>query len=253
MGVKMEDIFRDGIWQFIGAILAFFSIVIAIIIYLAQRSRKKLSYEIISSETVVSAKYEFSEKIQILFQGQRVSEVNLLILKFTNSGNTPITSNDFEQSLSIKFNKLVNVLAVEITETVPGNLKVEFSGDKDVISIAPLLLNSGDTFSIKVLLGGFQSDVIVDGRIVGVKTIEKKEDNPPSFDKFGRTFAILWGIATLLSYAVDWLSLDKSSVGYKVINIIIGGSAIFLIIYLFSLLAYMLGKIVSRIYQSYKN
>jgi hypothetical protein len=41
-------------------------------------------------------------KIQILFEGQIVKKVNLLVLKIINNGNLPITSSDFEKtSLSI--------------------------------------------------------------------------------------------------------------------------------------------------------
>lgn len=175
----MEDIFRDSIWQFVGAILGFIAIVVTIVIFIVQRAQKKLSYEVVSRETIVSAKDGFSEKIQILYEGQPVNEVDLLILKFVNSGNVPITSNDFEKALSIEFSGQVDVLTAEVTETLPSNLKTEISFEEDIISVAPLLLNSGDTFTIKILLNEFDNVIKVNGRIIGVKAIEKQEKTSP--------------------------------------------------------------------------
>lgn len=54
------------------------------------RNRKRLSYEILSNVVLVSAEKEIEDKIEILYEGQSVKNVRILVIKVVNDGYQPI-------------------------------------------------------------------------------------------------------------------------------------------------------------------
>lgn len=173
----MIDFFRDPVWQFVGALLALAAIIISIILFLAQRKRKKLSYEIISKTGILSASEEISGKFQILFQGETVKNVHLLMVRFCNTGNLPITTGDYERLVSLNFKKSERILSAEVSETTPPNLFAKLRTTNQSIELDPILLNPGDSISIKILISEYQNEFEIDGRIVGVRSVEKRVES----------------------------------------------------------------------------
>src|ERR1043165_6643468 len=90
---------RDPIWQFRGvwvaAVLALLSIGASYHIYNLQRTQKAVSYAIISYGPLVTVKDDVHGRLRISFDGRNVSDVQLVILKVTNTGNVPIEKSDF--------------------------------------------------------------------------------------------------------------------------------------------------------------
>lgn len=165
---------RDPVWQFVGAILALLAILISIWIYLAQRKTKVLGYKIVSEASVLSANDEISGKLQILFQDNPVKNVFLVVVNISNAGNIPISSKDYERDICFIFSRDVKILTVEIAESQPENLGAEISiAENNVITLKPLLLNSGDAITIKALISEYKPYLKVDGRIIGVSNIKK--------------------------------------------------------------------------------
>jgi len=169
----MPEALRDPIWQFIGALLAFSAIVISILLYWMQRRRKVLSYEIVSRTPLLSVEEEVKGKLQILFDGSPVQDVHLVIIKVMNSGNMPIVSADYERQVRIAFGENTRILTAEVSETSPDNLEASVSLESKAVVLAPILLNSGDSITVKMLVSQFDREISVDGRIVGVKTIKR--------------------------------------------------------------------------------
>ena len=77
----MLEIIRDSLWQFITIVIAIIAIIISIILYLIQRRRKSLSWEIISNTPLLSIDEEIKGDLQILFAGKPVQDIQLIILK----------------------------------------------------------------------------------------------------------------------------------------------------------------------------
>ncbi len=171
------DFIRDPLWQFVGAVLAVLAIIISIALFFFQRKNKTLAYEIISRTAVLSASEEIAGKLQILFQGEPVRKVHLLVLRLTNNGNVPITSADYEREISFTFSDCEKILSAEISEIMPQQLQAEISVKDKGITIKPLLLNPGDSITLKTLISGFENSIDIDGRVVGVKAIEKKTES----------------------------------------------------------------------------
>ena len=147
-----------------------------IIIYFYQRQRKALAYDILSVSPLLTGN-ELQGRITIQFEHRReVQNIYLLIIKLINSGNIPITAIDFESPIKILFNKDDEVLSAEVTEKNPSNLEPILEVTKDRLILSPLLLNNGDYIIIKTLLTSYNGDIKINGRIAGIKDIQKLKE-----------------------------------------------------------------------------
>ena len=184
------DILRDSIWQFGGFVLALVAIGVSIFIYLKSRHRKELSYEIISNTSLVSIDDSddvVTGRIEILFEGHSVENVNLAITRLVNSGNVPIVKDDYDSPIKFEFGVEAEIFSVKVIQSKPENLMptmfvhyasphIKLKSLKGPIEIEPLLLNSKDEFTFKVL-GSNIGKISAGGRIVGVKEIKLLEIN----------------------------------------------------------------------------
>lgn len=189
----MIDLLRDPVWQFGGVLLALVAIVISIIIYFLQRQKKALSYSLVSITNLLTDHEEFEGKLQVLYEGQSAKNISLVILKFINSGNVPITSNDYERQLSILFGEDSKILSAVVIEMEPKNLGADAIVDHNRIRIKEILLNPKDAVTLKILASDFDRFVI-DGRIIGVKEI----DDFGRASKFQKLLLFLFSIIFLI-------------------------------------------------------
>lgn len=139
-----------NIWQIFPAL----AIGVSILIYYKSRRIKALSYKIVTDEPLLTVGEELHGKIKILYEGAQVEDISLLIIKFINHGNESIKSDDFEEPITISFSPNVGVLSVELINTNPQTINAKIRSDSDKIIIEPLLLNRGDSITIKALLTG---------------------------------------------------------------------------------------------------
>ncbi len=188
----MKISLRDPLWQFIAVILSITAIAITIIIFYSQRQYKELSYETISSSPLLTKSKEIEGNVQILFDDKPVNNVYLLILKLINSGNTPISSKDYETPLTFNFGENTNILSADVTKTEPDGLKINFTKIKNKFIVEPILLNTKDTITFKFLLSDFSGYIKPETRIYGIKNIIFKGK-----DKYGSTYlwkGFIWGV-----------------------------------------------------------
>lgn len=155
----------------IGAIIGALALIITIVLYLAARQKKSLRYELISEYPLININDEVKGKLEVLFNGKPVVKLHLLLVKFTNDGRIPITSGDYERPLTICFKQDSNILSAEYVDPSPENLLTQIDVNSQNVIIQPLLMNSGDFFTIKILLSEYSGGFNVDTRIVGVKNL----------------------------------------------------------------------------------
>lgn len=177
----MENLFGAPFWTFVGVALTFLTVLVMIVIFFIQRIKKKLSYEITSNTQLLGVKGEIKGKVKILYDGNEVENVHLLSLKFTNNGNQPIATDDFERPLYINLNSEATILTFEIIDENPTNLNTSIRLNKNTLSISPLLLNSKDSFTVKTLVSDLIGFPTIDGRIVGVKSISQYHERQYPF------------------------------------------------------------------------
>jgi hypothetical protein len=171
---------RDSIWQFIGSVLAVVAIIISLIIYFLQKSKKSLSYEILSETALLSVAKEVEDKIKILFEGDSVKNVHLILLKISNTGNVSILPSDFLKNITISFDNSTRILSAEISGKKPHSIEAILTIDGTELIISPSLWNSGDTITIKSLVSEFNEEIHVSGRIIGIKDIERLSNSENS-------------------------------------------------------------------------
>lgn len=180
MAVLSDMTWYDPAW--IAVYVAVAAIIIAtitsVVIYRKQQNRKEISYGVESAISLLSVSDEVRSKVQILYGGNPVSNVRLVILKIWNSGNQPIEAKDYESNNPIKFDfgTSSELLDIQIIEKIPVNLKVNLVKGKDNFLLEPFLLNKKESLTIKVLLSATTDEVIVDTRIIGTEqVIESRE------------------------------------------------------------------------------
>ena len=167
----MIELFRDPVWQFVGALLAAIAIGIAILLYYRQRRRKRLGYQILANTPVLTVDEQIRGKIKVSYEDIAVQSLQLLLLKIMNTGNVSIATADFERPLSISFGSEAKILSSELIASSPSDLSPSISSTAQGIAVAPLLLNPNDYFTIKALVSERQGDVSVTARIIGVERV----------------------------------------------------------------------------------
>lgn len=159
---------RDGIWQFIGVVLALF----AILITLRQNSRKSISFEIVADISILNAKGD-NDELKVYYKGTPINDPRLVEIRIFNSGNTSISRSDYEKPLEIAFGFNCVVVDAEVVDTYPKDIEVQLAISNGKLTFSSGLLNSGDSVKVRVLLDGNKGQAIIKGRIVGVRQIQE--------------------------------------------------------------------------------
>jgi hypothetical protein len=183
---NIYEIIKNPAWTPIGVILTAIAIIVAVLISRSQSQRKDFSYYIISSESILSIADDLKNRMAISFDNKPIKNMNLIVIRFKNTGNIPIQASDYERNIWIKFGEFSEVLSVDVVSKEPDNLNVIVKNNPlnqstanplpicDVISINPLLLNSGESFDLKILITEFK-EINIDARVVGIRKIRKND------------------------------------------------------------------------------
>ena len=191
---QLMEILRDPVWQAAGVVVAL------VTIFLTQRKRKAISYVIVTDTPLVSVRKgeELKEKLQLSFDGKPVENIHLVLIRIMNSGNVPITSEDYESPIRIVLGSNDRVLTAEIVSLDPENIDAQVSCEDSSVTLYVKLLNQHDEISIKMLAVRSSQDVNLIGRIVGVKKI-----SPLLTDKGSMVLGGLAILAALLGFGAD--------------------------------------------------
>jgi hypothetical protein len=195
----MPEFLRDQSWQSIGALVGLVAIIVTVALYLLQRRRKSISYEVVSLTPLLSVKEEVRDRVQISFDGKKVSDAHMLIVKVRNSGNVPVLPSDYERSIQFGFGGQTQVMSAEMVETNPSGIDADVSVLSNSVTLRPVLLNAGDAITVRVLLAQYDGSFDVTGRIVGVREIGKTRIRPPTLP-----LQLVWFLLTVLvSFVLD--------------------------------------------------
>ena len=66
------DLLRDPIWEFLGVVLG---VVLLVLIILAQRKLKGLSYHVVEDTTIIKIDEQIAPRVQTLLDGKLVREI----------------------------------------------------------------------------------------------------------------------------------------------------------------------------------
>ena len=160
----------------ISLIVSTIGVVLMVVFYLIQRTRRSLSYQV-NQQSVVSVKNDYGGKLCILFDGVEVSKLDRFEVAVVNSGNRPIAPSDFTQPLKLAVSPPAKILTVGVSDKYSEELSEGFEHvDREHVILKPLLLNPKDEFSMHVLIGDLDDEPSMSGRIVGVKGIHRRPE-----------------------------------------------------------------------------
>lgn len=168
----MINLLRDPLWQFVGVLLALLALAATFIVYLLQRQRKSLSYEVLTKNQLLTVREELEGKLQVLYEGQPAKDICLLLIKLFNSGNVPVATVDYERPISFIIGDSSKVISAVVTDLDPENLPVNITSESNRVFVNPVLLNPKDSITLKILVHDISGGISADSRIVGVKSIK---------------------------------------------------------------------------------
>ena len=176
---QAENLFnfmRDPMWQFIGVVIALVALVVAITAIVIQLRRKNLSYEVVNIP-LLTVEEEIAGILRILYDEQPVRDVRLIKIRLVNSGQLPITPEEYIEPITVDFGEEAKILSVDVFEKNPPDIHGTSTRDGGKVTFSPVLLNSGDFLSIKMLVSHFKTSPVVSARIVGIKRIRQAKDS----------------------------------------------------------------------------
>lgn len=206
--------------ELVKVVIPAFSLLIAIVnlvIWFKTRVRKELSYEY-SRVPVLRVAREVKRKLSILFQDEPVGNIDLIVLQVSNTGNTPITSEDYETPINFKVREPSKILSASVARAIPENLPASVSIKDQTVVVEPILLNRGDSIIIDMLIDEFDGTIRPDGRIVGVKKIESEEEKKARYISMLEYLSPIRKI-TVPMVLVAWLYLTfvmADRIGYRI-------------------------------------
>ncbi len=196
----MLDLARDPAWQFIGVLLALAAIFLTYVVYRRQQLRKRLTYDVVSRNQLLTVKEELAGKLSILYEGRPAKAISVLVVRLWNSGNQPIQAADYERPISFLIQEPGTVLSADIIDVYPSSLNPGLAIDENKVHIEPVLLNPDDSLTLKILLKDPGNLFWPDARIAGVTSIDKPK---PAWKPYGALAILgavlaLWGAYLLL-------------------------------------------------------
>jgi hypothetical protein len=131
--------------------------------------------------------------LELHYMGEVVRNPYLLQLKYINTGNKPISTEDYEHPIRVSITDS-RVLSAEVVETSQPDMGASMSLSEHEATLHPLLLNPGDWISCQILLDSPPSRWQVKGRIVGVKEIRSYKADRRTLSPLTKTILTMLGI-----------------------------------------------------------
>jgi hypothetical protein len=212
---------QSDIIAIVGVIVAVIAIFVSIAIAIRTKNKKELSYEVLSATSLISVNDKDIQKtLKITLNGNEIKDdISLVLVRIINSGNVPVKESDFNDDINISASS--PIIWADIKERKPSNLYPELETDIgeifDVITVKPLLMNSGDEFTVKMLVKSLKNEeeIDVDSRIEGIHKIKKLEISFSRLPIYSLAI-VTFILATLLPF------LDKGIYSGVYAGIIIG-------------------------------
>ena len=202
------DFIKNNWKWIITTIVALLAATIPLFTHWASFEIKSLSYVIVSKSPLILAE-EKNEDLVVKFKGEKVSDPYLTVIKITNTGETPIRSEDFESPIKISLGNDINILSKNIVEKSPDSLLIKATISNKSLLIDPTLLNPSDSFTIKLITSNNEPDIYVSARISGIKEITTIQDNNTELLLVKNVFYLIWVVLIGICYSVITTALIR--------------------------------------------
>jgi hypothetical protein len=190
-GQPQTDFWHDPFGQFVIYVAVTLFVGIATIlttiwISRKQRSKKEISYQVISDAPIASVSKELENRVTVHVDGKPVGSARQVVLEIYNSGNVAVSRDDYDMPINFTFKESL-VIGGDILSTEPENLintidkktfinVFVFDPNKgfvpDSAVIDKILLNPKESITLTFLLSGAYSKLDVGGRIINGEIVK---------------------------------------------------------------------------------
>jgi hypothetical protein len=151
---------------FVGGII---SAIVSWIYYRKAEKPKRLAYEIRSNSRMISTDRDERQNLQVIYNGARVKNPNLTVVRVANIGKQDIVAEDFRNSpIKIRFDSSLVLSATPSDQQNPritGQL-AEIPGS-NAVGVMPDHLKSNEWFDIRIVTDGDPIEPEIEARVVG--------------------------------------------------------------------------------------
>ncbi|HJT59227.1 MAG TPA: hypothetical protein VJ761_22160 [Ktedonobacteraceae bacterium] len=158
-------------------VVGFIGAGVAIWIYRKQRSKKIISYQLVSNAPIAIFNKTLQNQVTIQINGQPVHDARQVVLRVSNQGNSAIKPSDFYESITFVFvgSKIVgsDVLDAnppQLMKSIHPTTLVRVGADG--VRLEKMLLNANDSITFTLLLEGDFDHLDVSGRIIDGEIIK---------------------------------------------------------------------------------
>lgn len=200
------------------------------VFYKLQQQRRKLTYQRIASIPLLTVKEELAGRLSVNFDGQPVKSIRTTTVRIKNAGNLPITAEDQKECIAIGVGDDAKILSADIVERTPSTLNPILDVVESFAFVRPLLLNSGDSFVVKLLIQDGGDFIYARGRIVGVSDFERVSD-PDQQLRFKTAIAALvmiFGSSIQLLFGAEKKTIERTTFDYIGMTIMFIGFGFFI-------------------------
>lgn len=193
-------IWSENKWTVISALAAILAVIIPMLIFVLSRDSKEITVKTISHAVVVDFSEPALSSFKLTYNNVAVTRLTAATIEVRNSGTRPIERADFERDFVLRFSDSVPILAARVAERVPGELLPELNVSSTRVAIKPLLLNPGDWFRLTVHLHGHFTEPVVEARISGLASIQRRMFINPMNRRMA--LKLIMGVLALANYFV---------------------------------------------------
>jgi hypothetical protein len=114
--------------------------------------------------------------LTISMDGEVLQDPYLTVFDFKNTGNSPILASEFDGPIQLRALHDVRIIRASITAAHPAALEPNVAHSEKAVSIQPLLLNGGDSFTVTMITSGGEAHLDPRVRIAGIASVQFDED-----------------------------------------------------------------------------
>jgi len=200
-------------WKYTAGItLTVVGIAISIIIWRYGNFDKKLSTVLITQEHLAEYSGKGINGIQISIDGITLEKPYLSIIQIKNSGDIPISKNDFEKPIEISLNANASISKVNVFNIQPQEMPIDIAHTPNTISIMPMLLNPNDELSLSIVTSGAEPTFKIQSRIAGIQSIKIDGNTANKTSKLVTTIQLVIILVSFFAATgIFLLALDKNA------------------------------------------
>lgn len=160
-----------------GLLISVIAAVIAYVTYTRRHRQKSLSYIVLRQDRLGPRSNYFP--LEVFYAGKPVADPVISVTRILNSGEEPLSADDFEIPISIDVGSTSSVRAAVVVSRRPPDLAPQLQIRPDGrVHIDALLLNSGDMFEVQLLTSGVPEQINLRGRVRGLTTMDRVRQLP---------------------------------------------------------------------------